>query len=283
MSRIRTIKPEFWSSEQVMECSPNARLLFIGIWNFCDDAGRHPFAPRQIKALVFPGDSFTAEDVLAMLDDLAANSLIERYTVEGKEYLQVTGWRHQKIDKPQKSRFPGPIGDNSPKAPRTVDERSAPYDDQHINDQGNDPSNESDSAAREDAFARFWEAYPNRVGKAATKAEISAALDRGATIDQILEGVRRYVAAKPPDRQWLSPKNFLADERYLDQPAPRASPPGFSPSEAEAAVPPGMVLIKPGTPQWRAWKRAKPGLPVSDKTGGWYVPSEYPPEERVSA
>ena len=41
MARIRSIKPEFWTAEQVMECSPMARLLFIGMWNFCDDGGNH--------------------------------------------------------------------------------------------------------------------------------------------------------------------------------------------------------------------------------------------------
>ncbi len=42
MARIRSIKTEFWTAEQVMECSPIARLLFIGMWNFCDDGGNHP-------------------------------------------------------------------------------------------------------------------------------------------------------------------------------------------------------------------------------------------------
>ncbi len=127
MSRIRTVKPEFWSSEQVMECSPNARLLFIGTWNFCDDAGRHPWSPKQIKALIFPGDCFTPEDVDQMLRELCGAGLIEWYRVDGKEYFFVTGWRHQKIDKPQKPRYPAPVGDNSPNGPRTLAERSSPY------------------------------------------------------------------------------------------------------------------------------------------------------------
>ena len=42
MARIRTIKPEFWASEQVMDCKPVTRLLFIGLWNFVDDFGRAP-------------------------------------------------------------------------------------------------------------------------------------------------------------------------------------------------------------------------------------------------
>ena len=63
MARIRTIKPEFWTSEQVMECSPLARLLFIGVWNFCDDAGNHPMSAKTLKALVFPGDDITSAKV----------------------------------------------------------------------------------------------------------------------------------------------------------------------------------------------------------------------------
>ena len=54
MSRIRTVKPEFWTSEQIIACSPIARLLFIGLWNFCDDNGVHPASYIRLKAEVFP-------------------------------------------------------------------------------------------------------------------------------------------------------------------------------------------------------------------------------------
>jgi hypothetical protein len=113
MSRIRTVKPEFWSSEQVMECTPIARLLFIGLWNFCDDAGRHPNAPKQIKALIFPGDDMTADEVSRLIDELSTNGLLQTYSVDGKDYLQVTGWQHQKIDRPQTPKYPGMSADHS--------------------------------------------------------------------------------------------------------------------------------------------------------------------------
>lgn len=113
MARIRSIKPEFWTSAQVAECSTNARLLFIGLWNFCDDAGRHPMNPKQIKMEVFPADAFSLDDVRRMLDELATNELIQYYTVDGKDYFHVTGWRHQKIDRPQSAKYPEPIADHS--------------------------------------------------------------------------------------------------------------------------------------------------------------------------
>lgn len=100
MARIRTIKPEFWTSEQVMECRPVTRLMFIGIWNFCDDAGNHPASAKTIKALVFPGDDISVADVHGMLAELSANGLLAIYEASGKDYLHVIGWSHQKIEKP---------------------------------------------------------------------------------------------------------------------------------------------------------------------------------------
>lgn len=100
MARIRTIKPEFWSSEQVMECQPLARLLFIGIWNFCDDGGNHPDSEKTIKARVFPGDEISSSSIRRMLDELSSNGLLSFYEHSGKRYLHVSGWEHQRIDKP---------------------------------------------------------------------------------------------------------------------------------------------------------------------------------------
>jgi len=101
MARIRTIKPEFWTSEQVVACSLSARLLFIGIWNFCDDHGVHPASIKRLKMEVFPSD-LIADDILeAMIDELQAAGLLYAYQVDEKGYWQVTGWAaHQKIDKP---------------------------------------------------------------------------------------------------------------------------------------------------------------------------------------
>lgn len=125
MARIRTIKPEFWTSEQIMECNPMTRLLFIGIWNFCDDAGNHPASSKTIKALVFPGDDITSADVQRMLDELSTNGLIAFYDASGKTYLHVTGWlSHQKIDRPT-YKFPKPDIDPPEKDDRRPKRRNS--------------------------------------------------------------------------------------------------------------------------------------------------------------
>src|SRR5262252_4167338 len=101
MARIRTIRPEFWASEEVMDCSVTARLFFIGLRNFCDDAGRALDLPRSLRMRIFPGDDISTADVEALIDELASNGLIDRYEVGGKRYLQVASWRRdQKINRP---------------------------------------------------------------------------------------------------------------------------------------------------------------------------------------
>jgi hypothetical protein len=100
MARIRTIKPEFWTSEQVAECSTKARLLFIGLWNFCDDQGIHPASARRLKMEVFPADPFSTDEIEAMVQELLQAGLIVHFEVDGREYWIVTGWNHQKIDRP---------------------------------------------------------------------------------------------------------------------------------------------------------------------------------------
>ncbi len=106
MSRIRTIKPKFWTDEKVVELSAFARLLFIGIWNFCDDEGRMVFSPKRIKMQIFPADSL---DIMVLFDELRAVGLIHTYTVADVACLQVLGFaKHQKIDKRSPSKLPSP-------------------------------------------------------------------------------------------------------------------------------------------------------------------------------
>ena len=41
MPRKRVISPEFWTDDNILELDYTCRLLFIGLWNFCDDIGIH--------------------------------------------------------------------------------------------------------------------------------------------------------------------------------------------------------------------------------------------------
>lgn len=108
MARIRTIKPGFFTSEDVAALSIRGRLTWIGLWTHADDYGRAKANPRLIKAALYPlDDDISILDVLGDLGELEAAGRIRRYEVDGAEYLQVNGWEnHQRIARPTPSRIP---------------------------------------------------------------------------------------------------------------------------------------------------------------------------------
>src|ERR1700728_759513 len=129
MARIRSIKPDFWTSAQVMDCQIAARLLFVGLWNFADDHGRMVYSPRRVKAQIFASDDFSANDIHGMILELYRKKLVLLYEIENTQYLQITGWHHQKISHPKESSLPPPPKNSSRKIPGAVREYSE-------NDQG---------------------------------------------------------------------------------------------------------------------------------------------------
>ncbi len=56
MSRTRLIRPEFFADEVMASASIATRLVYIGLWTLCDDAGYFERKPRQIAAALFPYD-----------------------------------------------------------------------------------------------------------------------------------------------------------------------------------------------------------------------------------
>jgi hypothetical protein len=72
-----------------------------------------------------------------------------------------------------------------------------------------------------DAFARFWGAWPNKVGKPAAERAFRKVAGE---VEDILAGVERYVRTKSADRPWLNPATFINQRRWEDQPAPVSLP-----------------------------------------------------------
>lgn len=116
MARIRTIKPEFWVDEVMVELPFETRLLFIGLWNFVDDHGYIQDKPKRIKMMVFPADNILIEDSLNALCD---SGRLQRFVSDQGPLLQIVNWeRHQKVNRPSPTRFTGitpESGGNKPK------------------------------------------------------------------------------------------------------------------------------------------------------------------------
>ena len=108
--RIRTIKPEFWRSEDIAALSIEDRLLFIGLWSYVEDNGVGRDEPQLIQCDLYPLDTFTEASLRTHggLMRLSQQGLITRYKgPDGRKYLQINSWdKHQKINRPSKPRFP---------------------------------------------------------------------------------------------------------------------------------------------------------------------------------
>lgn len=105
--RIRTIKPEFWESENLGNVSREARLLFIGLFSSCDDHGRTRASSRILASRLFPYDDDALKLLPKWLKELESKNCVRIYEVEGETYLDIPKWlNHQKIDKPSASKLP---------------------------------------------------------------------------------------------------------------------------------------------------------------------------------
>lgn len=116
MARIRTVKPDFWSSPKTAKISRDARLLFLGLLNESDDEGRQVGSVKRISGAVFPNDTdITDRMVDEWLTELARVELICRYEVDGVAYVLIPGFNdHQKVSHPSPSRLPAPPSGNPP-------------------------------------------------------------------------------------------------------------------------------------------------------------------------
>jgi len=99
MPRIRYIKPEFFSDEDLAELHFETRLAFAGLWCYADKSGRLEDRPKFLKAMIFPYDDIDMEKQLQILNNPKKNgtAFIIRYEVKGLKLIQIVNWdKHQK-------------------------------------------------------------------------------------------------------------------------------------------------------------------------------------------
>ena len=96
MPRIRYIKPDFFTDEDITELSIEARLLFIGLWCYADKKGRLEERPKYFKIMILPYDNANIEKLLKALAT-GMKPFIIRYKDNIKSYIQLINFnKHQK-------------------------------------------------------------------------------------------------------------------------------------------------------------------------------------------
>ncbi|MCI0694404.1 hypothetical protein L0337_20645 [candidate division KSB1 bacterium] len=128
------------------------------------------------------------------------------------------------------------------------------------------------------AFDEFWNAFPKRINKKSAMQKYENAIKNGIDKSHILSAANRYATAmRSTEKQYVKAPDVWLNKGCYDDELPGA-PNGHG--QPNQNIPP-LVFVKRDTPQWDAWRvyhtKEHGREPPSDRNGGWYFPSEYPP------
>lgn len=220
MARIRTIKPEFFTSEDIVELSPFARLLYVALWCEADREGRMVWRPKTFKLRYFPADSI---DVDALCEEIIERGLVVLYG-DGLAYIPKF-LDHQHVNpRESASSLPAPNDASSTREPR-VNNASARDSDAQVGREGKEVNTHASGDA---GFDRFWAEYPRKVAKSDAvrawrkikpsellQAEILAAVSRAKTSVDWQKDGGQFI---PYPASWLNAK------RWEDESSASSSP-----------------------------------------------------------
>lgn len=245
--RIRTIKPEFWTSDDITSLPIFTRLFFIGLWSYVDDNGVGQDEEHLIASRLFPRDLYDSfqecsGNVRGSLRTLSEAGLIVRYEDNGRRFFQIINWKkHQRIDKPQPGRFPQYDAEkhHSRNVPGMLPEDSTPgTEEQRNRGTGEYPPNPPHTGGTEDehqdttfeliptpttdpGFDEFWATYPRREGKDQARKAWRKAVKR-AKPAEIIAGAARYRDDPNRDPAYTKhPGPWLNAGRWADDPLPQ--------------------------------------------------------------
>ncbi len=147
MARIRTIKPEFFTSEDIVSLTPFARLLYIAIWCEADREGRLVWKPKTFKMRYFPADLI---DIDEHCSELVSGGLVALYG-DGLAYIPAF-LNHQHINNREAdSHLP------EPDASSTRDSRV-----NHAHKSGREEGRKGRKYIDASKFDAFYSAYPKK-------------------------------------------------------------------------------------------------------------------------
>jgi hypothetical protein len=233
VARIRTIKPETPHSSSMGKVSREARLCFILMWTLADDAGRLRGNSRMLASLLFPYDNDAKDHIEGWLVDLVRERCIQRYEVNGDEYVEICNWlTHQKIDKPSRSKLPPPPEPSrilaNPRERSSEDQGSKEgIKDQGSKDQG--PAREPEKVSRGtfDGWSfidqRLRPAYPRGTYRAnawiTASRDVERLIEQGVEPDELVANAVAYQRQQEAEgnegtKFILSPVNWLAEDNW---------------------------------------------------------------------
>jgi hypothetical protein len=234
VARIRSVKPEFWSDDKIVDVinrDPKAALLYIGLWNFADDDGYVAAAPRQIKRLVFPESK---ADVAALVGILIEFGLVEKFTSTQGPLWGVPAFRkHQTPNRPTPTKFTDIASANERSVSPTANSVSTPSGVERIG-----VGVETSPKATETDFERAWSRWPKKTERAKSL-EKFLVVSRRRGIEQTVADIIRFgdAYARTTEKKFVPALVVWLNHERWDDELPAATG-GSAPAYVVAPKPP---------------------------------------------
>jgi hypothetical protein len=242
MARIRTVKPELFTSASVGGLPIEARWLFAAMLTQADDEGYLREDVTLMRSVVFLRDhAVTDQHVAAWINAMIEAGLVQRSEAQERKSTKiVTIWlvngfaEHQVINRPTKSKYVQ-IGDaldsfieNSLNTHGSFTDDSLPErkgkegKGKELGKERKDDSlifDEPLDLSQSDGFDEFWKVYPVKQGKQeARKAWLS--IPKGVSRDHIITAASAYrvwmeTHPNPPSPKWA--QGWLNSRRWDDE------------------------------------------------------------------
>lgn len=228
MARIRTIKPEFFTSEDICSLSPLSRLFYVSLWCESDRVGRLAWKPNTFKLRYFPGDEC---DIHAMGAELVAANLIVLYEVDGKQYAEIPTFEtHQVINNREaESSIPAkPAGENPRVKVASVRVQA------EGRKEGKGKERKEGNGSLTTGFDEFWNAWP----KNERKQDKGKCLEKwtARNLDELKDLILGDIDVKKRTQKWQAgyieaPEVYLNNSRWEDGVVPEDRHPEDEPPE----------------------------------------------------
>jgi hypothetical protein len=207
MARIRTIKPEFFTSEDIVSMSPLARLFYVSLWCEADREGRMEWKPVTFKMRYLPGDDC---DVNALAQELIERKLIVLYEADGKRLAEIPTFTEHQVINNREASSTLPTRDKHAKttrAPRVKAERKE------------GKGKEGRESALLAGFVKFWKTWPAGDRKQ-DKAACAEKWEREG-LEQNADAICADVERRKETEKWKAgfvemPMTYLNNRRWED-------------------------------------------------------------------
>lgn len=252
MARIRTIKPEFFTSSDITKLTPLARLFYVSLWCEADREGLLKWDVDTLKQRYLPSDKVDVEDLAA---ELCNRALVAIYVGDdGREYAFIPSFKdHQVINnRESESTLLARVKGASPRVKAEGKEgregkgkeRKGTLSAFAPGDEEKNPAESRKAPLVDEDFERAFEAFPKRFGgnpKPDALKSWNARISEGVDPAEMIAGAERYaefnrVAGKVGTEFVMQAVRFFGKSKHYAEPWKAEAPPPARVSRSTAAM-----------------------------------------------